>query len=187
MIRAPEFYLFECKKHSIRRDFDLHWISRVVPWKSAGLFHHFASKSVVEKLDIRVERSPARLLSHLAPCTRVRWHRLQFRSSWRTFPVEWLSTPDKKKKKDVERKARVQVWRKNGYRGWIWKREFGVGVLPVICHCWRNFFTSEERKNFRNSADNERRCLLKLFLDRDNPPSSIFLFPFVFVEIIIRF
>lgn len=140
----------------------------VVPWKSADLFHHFASKSSGEAW-YSMERSPVRLLSHLAPCTRVRWHRLQLEARGVRFLSNGYRRRIKKKKKKMERKARIQVYerslqRKNGYSGWIQRENLGLGRcacgtsgnLPGK-HCWRNFFTSEEWKNFRNSADDGGR------------------------------
>lgn len=139
----------------------------VVPWKSADLFHHFASKSSGEAW-YSMERSPVRLLSHLAPCTRVRWHRLQLEARG----VRFLSNGYRRRIKKKKRK-----WReKHGYKStnvvynekmdtpdgykeriWGWVGACGTsGNLPGK-HCWRNFFTSEEWKNFRNSADDGGR------------------------------
>lgn len=139
----------------------------VVPWKSADLFHHFASKSSGEAW-YSVERSPVRLLSHLAPCIRVRWHRLQLEARG----VRFLSNGYRRRIKKKKRK-----WReKHGYKStnvvynekmdtadgykeriWDWVGACGTsGNLPGK-HCWRNFFTSEEWKNFRNSADDGGR------------------------------
>lgn len=113
----------------------------VVPWKSADLFHHFASKSTGEAW-YSVERSPVRLLSHLAPCTRVRWHRLQLEARG----VRFLSNGYRRRIKKKKRKWRKKHGYKStnvvynekmdtadGYKERIWGWVGVLAVLPVIC------------------------------------------------------